>query len=71
VHGDGRGGKRDGCDTGTLGAGRRQDRPTQGMTHEHVFPPDGTVEWHTVAEHQAPAEPSKKGAEGATAERPP
>ena len=31
--------------------------PTQGKTHEHVFHPDGTVEWHAV--------PAEEGAGGA------
>lgn len=25
-----------------------KDGPTKGMTHEHVFHEDGTVEWHSV-----------------------
>jgi len=38
--------------------------PTKGKTHEHVFHPDGTVEWHAV-----PAEPGhSQAAHGA--ERP-
>jgi hypothetical protein len=48
-----------------------RDGATQGMTHEHVLHKDGTVEWHAVAEHQAPADVGKQGADGATAERPP
>ena len=33
--------------------------PTQGKTHEHVFHPDGTVEWHAV--------PSEEGTQKAQA----
>ena len=30
--------------------------PTQGKTHEHVFHPDGTVEWHAVPAEEGPGE---------------
>jgi hypothetical protein len=43
--------------------------PTRGTTHDHVFHPDGTVEWH-----DATSEGKTKSAEGAGAgsqERPP
>jgi hypothetical protein len=36
--------------------------PTRGMTHEHVFHQDGTVEWHDVG---------SAGKGGAAKERPP
>jgi hypothetical protein len=40
--------------------------PTKGKTHEHVFHPDGTVEWHAV-----PAdETAQRGQAGADADRP-
>jgi len=40
--------------------------PTQGKTHEHVFHPDGTVEWHAVP----PEEGAQKGQGAAVADRP-
>jgi hypothetical protein len=39
--------------------------PTQGKTHEHIFHPDGTVEWHAVPEDDE----AQKG-DGAAADRP-
>ena len=38
------------------------DGPTRGMTHEHVFHQDGTVEWHDAG---------SAGKGGAAKERPP
>lgn len=54
---------------------RWTEGPTKGTTHEHVFHPDGTVEWHEVKPSQSvPAgsrpqqsEPSERPAYAAVA----
>lgn len=33
--------------------------PTKGLTHEHVFHQDGTVEWHDVANRGSPPKPQQ------------
>jgi len=43
------------------------DGPTKGNVHEHVFHPDGTVEWHDAK----PGDPAKGSTAKAPTERPP
>jgi hypothetical protein len=39
---------------------RWTDGPTKGMTHEHVFHPDGTVEWHDAERRSDRSGPSER-----------
>jgi hypothetical protein len=48
---------------------RWTEGPTKGMTHEHVFHPDGTVEWHD-AEPSRSASGGKRTGQGEPPERP-
>jgi hypothetical protein len=48
---------------------RWTEGPTKGKTHEHVFHPDGTVEWHDAEPSQSAAA-GKRTAQGKPPERP-
>jgi MoaF N-terminal domain len=48
---------------------RWTEGPTKGMTHEHVFHPDGTVEWRD-AEPSRSASTGKRPGQGEPPERP-
>ena len=39
---------------------RWTDGPTEGMTHEHVFHPDGTVEWHDAERRADRSDPPER-----------
>jgi hypothetical protein len=47
---------------------RWTEGPTKGMTHEHVFHADGTVEWHHAEPSQS-AEAGKRTGQGKPPER--
>ena len=44
---------------------RWTDGPTKGMTHEHIFHLDGTVEWHDAERRADRGGPSEKAIYGA------
>jgi hypothetical protein len=39
---------------------RWTEGPTKGMTHEHIFHPDGTVEWHDAGKRSRESGPPEK-----------
>jgi hypothetical protein len=49
---------------------RWTEGPTKGMTHEHVFHPDGTVEWHDPQPSRSTSAGKRTG-QGEPPERPP
>jgi hypothetical protein len=49
---------------------RWTEGPTKGKTHEHVFHPDGTVEWRDAEPSQSAAAKTRTG-QGKPPERPP